>query len=159
MRFAILFLLLLPFSKALAIDIFVVRISNDYEPEKSYDLILDVERNGRIKGIKTRNNKKNKVKFYPPKVLDKPLPLLKAAGITLITIECKGFKPDQGCEIIIEYPSNIALGKFKKFHARIKMLGGQWGIYSTEDKKFTRMHLSSRKILGLIAGIKGIKLK
>ena len=136
----------------------MVRISNDYTPEKTYDLILDVKINGHIKGIKTRNNKKNKVKFYPPKVLDKSMTLLKAAGIKLITLKCQNFKPNKGCSIIIEYPTNIALGKFKKFHAQIKMKDGQWGMYSTSEQKFRRMHLVSKKLLGLITGIKKIEI-
>ena len=142
-----------------AIDIFMVRISNDYTPQKTYDLILDVRPDGNIKGIKTRNNKKNKVKYYPPEVLDKSMTLLKAAGIKLITLKCKGFRPGKGCDIVIEYPSNILLGKFKKFHAQIRMKKGQWGMYSDNNQKFRRMHLVSKKTLGLITGIKQIVIK
>ena len=151
MKFLFIFFLWTFFSsQAFAIDIFILRISNDYQPDKTYDLILDVQSNGHIKRMKTRNNKKNKVKHHPPKVLDKPLTLLKAVGVKLITLECKGFKPDKGCDIIIEYPSNLVLGKFKKFHAKIKMNKGQWGMYSDKDQKFRRMHLVSKKALGLI---------
>ena len=156
---ALFFLVALLSSEAFAIDIFMVRISNDYEPEKTYDLILDVKRNGHIQGIKTRNNKKNKVKFYPPKVLNRPLTLLKSVGIKLITLECKGFQPDKGCDIVIEYPSSLLLGKFKKFHAKIRIKKGQWGMYSENDKKFRRMHFISKKSLGLVTGIKKIELK
>ena len=154
MRLIFPFLFTLLSFEASAIDIFMVRISNDFEPEKTYDLILDVETNGKIKGIKTRNNKKKKVKYYPPKVLDQSMTLLKAAGAKLITLECKKFRPDKGCDIIIRYPSNLILFKFKEFHAKIKMNKGQWGMYSQQDQKFRRMHLVSKKTLGLITGIK-----
>ena len=159
MKFLFFFLLGLFSIESFAIDIFMVRISNDYTPSKTYDLILDVRPDGQIKGIKTRNNKKNKVKYYPPTVLDKSMTLLKAAGITLITLKCKGFNPTKGCDMVIEYPSNIILGKFKKFHAQIKMKKGQWGMYSNNNQKFTRMHLVSKTTLGLITGIKKIVLK
>ena len=158
-RLFIVLLLLLFSSKTLAIDIFMVRISNDYAPQKTYDLILDVQTNGHIKGIKTRNNKKNKIKYYPPKILNESMTLLKAAGIKLVTLKCQGFRPDKGCDMIIEYPSNIALGKFKKFHAQIKMEDGQWGMYSKNGIKFRRMHLVSKKLLGLTTGIKKIKIQ
>ena len=85
--------------------------------------------------------------------------LLKAAGAKLITLECKGFQPDKGCDIVITYPSNLILIRFKKFHAKIKMKKGRWGMYSNKDQPFRKMHLVSKKTLGLITGIKRIEIK
>ena len=111
-----------------------------------------------ISAIKTRNNKKNKIKTYSVSVLDKPITLVKAVGVTLVSLSCKNFATNRGCDIEIEYPSNITLGAFKKFHAKLQRVDGKWAL-TKDGKPFTKMFLVARKLMGLLIGIKRIDVQ
>lgn len=137
-------------------DIHLSLISSNFD-SKTYGLFVGVNKNNKISYIKTINNKKNKVKIYPNNVLKKNLPLVKAAGIELVTLKCADFSPNKGCPITIRYPVNIVLMAFKSFKAEIKKVEGKWGLY-VGPNKFTRMHLVQRKVLGLLIGVKRIEV-
>ncbi len=134
--------------------IFLARISSDYI-KKTYDLLIDLNQSKLISGIKTRNNKKNKIKNYPVNVLNKPITLVKAAGITLVSLSCKNFGTNRGCDIEIEYPSNLTIGQFKIFKAKLEQIDSQWKL-THRGIPFTKLHLESKKFLGLLIGIKKI---
>lgn len=134
--------------------IYLATISTDYV-KKTYDLLLDLNERKLISGIKTRNNKKNKIKSYPVSVLGKPITLVKAAGITLVGLSCKNFATSRGCDIEIEYPSNLTIGQFKVFHAKLEKRESQW-VLTHQNKAFSKLHLKSRKFLGLLIGIKKV---
>lgn len=138
-------------------DIHLATIATDYI-QKSYDLMVTINDRGLITAIKTRNNKKNKIKTYPISVLDKPITLVKAVGVTLVGLTCTNFKTNQGCDIAIEYPSNITLGRFKNFQAKLEKTGGRWRL-TRDGKPFDHMFLVARKLMGLLIGIKRIETK
>jgi len=137
-------------------DVFLSQISTDYV-SKTYDLMVVINEKKLIGGIKTRNNKKNKIKNYPVTVLDRPITLVKAVGVSLVSLKCENFATSRGCDIIIEYPSNITIGSFKKFKAKLEKRETKW-VLTRNGKAFTRMHLISRKVLGLLIGIKRIEV-
>lgn len=137
-------------------DIFLATISTDYI-KKSYDLILTLNERKLIAAIKTKDSKKNKVKTYPVSVLNKPITLVKAVGVTLVNLSCLNFATNRGCDIIIEYPSNITVGKFKKFTAKLEKHEGTWKL-TKSGNPFSQMNLISRKIVGLLIGIKRIDI-
>lgn len=138
-------------------DIYLATISTDYV-KKSYDLMISLNPRKLISAIKTRNNKKNKVKVYPVSVLDKPITLVKAVGVTIVSLSCTNFATNRGCDISIEYPSNITLGRFKFFHAKLEKVNGKWHL-TRDGKPFTKMHLVARKLMGLLIGIKRIDVQ
>ena len=132
--------------------IYLATISTDYV-KKTYDLLLELNERQLISGIKTRNNKKNKIKSYPVSVLDKPITLVKAAGITLVGLACKNFATSRGCDIEIEYPSNLTIGRFKIFKAKLEKIENTWKL-THQGVPFSKLHLKSKKFLGLLIGIK-----
>ncbi len=138
-------------------DIFLATISTDYV-KKSYDLIITVNDRKLISAIKTKNNKKQKIKTYLVNVLNKPITLVKAVGITLVNLSCLKFATNRGCDIVIEYPENITVGKFKKFTAKLEKHKGVWKL-TKNGKPFSKMVLISRKLLGLLIGIKRIEIQ
>jgi len=136
-------------------SIYLATISTDYV-DKTYDLLIDLNERTLISGIRTRNNKKNKVKSYPVSVLNKPITLVKAAGITLVSLSCKNFATSRGCDIEIEYPSNLTIGSFKIFYAKLEKREDQWKL-THKGVPFSKLHLISRKFLRLLIGIKGLR--
>ena len=138
-------------------DIYLATISTDYV-KKSYDLMIALNDRKLITAIKTKNNKKNKIKTYPVSVLDKPITLVKAVGVTLVSLSCNNFATNRGCDISIEYPSNLTLGSFKFFHAKLEMVAGKWRL-TKDGKPFTQMFLVARKLMGLLIGIKRIDVR
>ena len=120
--------------------------------------MVEVDKKNDIVRIKTRNNKKNKLKIYNTDVLDKPISLVKvsALGLRLIDLTCKGFSPTKGCNIEIKYPYNIISGKNYYFHAILKRVKNKWGLYEN-GRLYNRMNLLPKKLLGLLVGIKGIQ--
>lgn len=138
-------------------DVFLATISTDYV-KRSYDLMIALNDRKLIEAIKTRNNKKNKIKTYPVSVLDKPITLVKAVGVTLVSLTCNNFATNRGCDISIEYPSNLTLGKFKYFHAKLEKKDGKWTL-TKNGKPFTKMFLVARKLMGLLIGIKRIEVQ
>jgi hypothetical protein len=137
-------------------DIVVATISSDYI-KKTYTLMVSVNEQNEIESIKVRNNKKNKIKIYKTDVLHRPIILVKAAGIKIVTLKCNHFRKNTGCGIVIEYPSNIASGSFKKFTSTLEKRGEKW-VLSDGGNLYSRMHLKSKKFLGLLIGIKRIEL-
>ncbi|MBT3586588.1 MAG: hypothetical protein HN509_16890 [Halobacteriovoraceae bacterium] len=131
-------------------------ISSDYV-KKTYNLSVELNSEKQIISIKTKNNKKNKIKTYKTEMLSKEITLVKALGISLISLKCLHFNPQTGCPIEIEYPYNLTYAKFKRFKAAIKKVDGRWGLYSG-DRKFTKMRLVAKKFAGLLIGIKRIEL-
>lgn len=138
-------------------DIYLATISTDYI-KKSYDLMISLNDRKLISAIKTRNNKKNKIKTYPVSVLNKPITLVKAVGVTLVSLACNNFGTNRGCDIKIEYPSNITLGRFKFFHAKLEKNNGQWRL-TKDGKPFSKMYLVAKKLMGLLIGIKRIEVR
>ena len=137
-------------------DVHLSLISSNYV-DKTYSLLVGVDKKNEIQYIKTINNKKNKVKIYPNKVLKNNVPLVKAAGIELVTLRCSNFNPNLGCPITIKYPTNIIVMAFKSFKAVIRKEKGKWGLF-IGPKRFTKMHLVARKTLGLLLGVKRIEV-
>lgn len=137
-------------------DVFLTLISTDYT-SKTYTLFVQVNASNDIVGVKIRNNKKNKIKLYPNSKLNTKMTLVKALGTSIITLTCSNFKPNSGCLIGIEYPSNIVFGKYKTFLAFLKRENNKWAL-SSGPVHFTNMHLKSRKALGLLVGIKKIEI-
>lgn len=135
--------------------VFLARISTDYV-KKTYDLFIDLNNHKLISAITTRNNKKNKIKTYPVSVLKKPITLVKAVGITLISLSCTNFTTSKGCDITIEYPYNLTYGKFKKFKAKLKKKDREWVLVDEKDNVFNQLFLKAKKALGLLVGIKRI---
>jgi hypothetical protein len=136
-------------------DIFLANINTDHI-KKSYDLSIRLNQQRLITAILTKNVKKNKLKIYPVNVLGKPIVLVKAVGIELVTLACTNFATSRGCDITIEYPYNVATGNFKKFHAKLVYQNHLWQLQETNGKRFTRLHLKAKKILGVLIGIKRI---
>lgn len=159
MKFLIASLLLLSsvaFAETVKIkDIHLSTISTNYV-DKTYSLLIGVDSKNTIQYVKTINNKKKKVKVYQNKLLKNNLPLVKAAGIELVTLRCDNFDPTKGCPISIRYPTNIIVMAFKSFKAEIKKdSAGNWGLYMG-PKKFSNMKLIARKVMGLLIGVKKI---
>ncbi len=136
-------------------EIFLAKISTDYV-KKSYDLSLRLNPQKLITAILTKNNKKNKKKVYPVNVLNKPIILVKAIGIDLISLKCDNFATSRGCDITIEYPYNLTIGRFKKFKAKLQKIDGQWQLTDENNKRFNQLFLKAKKILGVLIGIKRI---
>lgn len=145
-----------PVEKEVIKPAFLAKISSDYV-SKTYNLAVLLNDKGEIAGIRTKNNKKNKIKTYGVDVLNKKITLVKALGVSLITLKCHEFHPEKGCRIDIEYPYNLTYGKFKNFNARILKKNDKWGLY-VGDRKFTQMKLVAKKLLGLLVGIKSIEV-
>ena len=139
-------------------EIFIARITGNFS-DKTYDIFLELNPRKLISAMKTRNNKKKKTKRYGLDILSKPIPLAKAAGVVLVSLKCLRFNTAKGCDIEIEYPSNIALGRFKTFKTKLKRKEGKWGFYDEKGNAFTRMHLVSKKVLGILVGIKRIEIR
>tara|TARA_R110002072_G_scaffold64203_6_gene159790 strand:- start:635 stop:1132 length:498 start_codon:yes stop_codon:yes gene_type:complete len=133
-------------------DIFLANISSDIM-DKTYDLLVSVDNKKEVISIKTRNNKKNKIKIYKTAVLNKPITLVKTLGITLISLSCNQFNKATGCNIVIEYPYNITYGKFRKFHCKLVKDDGEWKLVAGK-KAFSKLHLKANKVVGLLVGIK-----
>lgn len=138
-------------------DIHLSTISTNYV-DKTYSLIIGVDESNSIKYVKTINNKKKKVKIYKNELLKNNLPLVKAAGIELVTLRCENFDASKGCPISIRYPTNIIVMAFKSFKAEIKKnSNGEWGLY-IGPKRFTSMKLIAKKVFGLLIGVKRIDI-
>ncbi|MCR9205102.1 MAG: hypothetical protein NXH75_11020 [Halobacteriovoraceae bacterium] len=135
----------------------MAKITTDYV-SKSYDLMITLNDRQLIEAIKTKNNKKNRIKNYPVSVLNRPITLVKAVGVTLVSLSCTKFATSRGCDITIEYPSNLAIGSFKNFHAKLEKVEGKWQL-SHQGKKFSQLHLVARKALGILIGIKRIEAR
>ena len=138
-----------------SIDIFLTKIATDYT-SKTYDLIIELNPQKLISAIKTKNNKKNKIKKYPVKVLNAPITLVKAVGISLVSLTCSNFATSRGCDIIIEYPYNIAIGKYKKFHAKLLKVDNIWQLQDSNGNRFNHLFLKAKRALGILVGIKYI---
>jgi hypothetical protein len=136
-------------------EIFLAKISTDYV-KKSYDLSLRLNSQKLITAILTKNNKKNKTKVYGVSVLNKPIILVKAVGIELISLKCDNFATSRGCDITIEYPYNLTYGKFKKFNAKLLKVDGKWRLTDQNNKQFNELFLQAKKVLGVLIGIKRI---
>jgi hypothetical protein len=137
-------------------DIHLSMISSNYV-DKTYSLIVGVDDKNTIQYVKTINNKKQKSKIYHNNLLKKNLPLVKAAGIELVTLRCEKFDPNKGCPISIRYPTNVLVMAFKSFKAEIKKVNGEWGLY-IGSQKFTKMKLIAKKVFGLLIGVRRIEV-
>ena len=137
-------------------EVFLSLISSDYT-KKTYGLLIETDAKGSITGIRTKNNLKKTSKFYQNDVLHKDIVLAKALGVSLVVLKCRNFRPQTGCAMTIEYPSNLTLGKFKTFEAELKKSDdGSWGLFAG-GRRFTQLRLIARKALGLLVGIKRIE--
>lgn len=134
-------------------DIFLARISTDYV-SKTYDLSLRLNQHRLISAILVRNNKKNKLKVYPIEVLNKPIVLVKAVGVKLVTLACTNFVTSRGCHITIEYPSNLTIGRFKKFYSKLVYDKNRWQLKDSYNNTYNHLHLKAKKVLGVLIGIK-----
>jgi len=137
-------------------EVLLAKISTDYT-DRTYDLILALDANKKVSGIRTKSNK-GKIKNYPLNVLDREVVLVKAVGVALVTLLCKDFKQDVGCPIEIEYPSNVTYGKFLRFQAQLAFTDGKWQL-ENRDRPFTVMHLVAKKLFGLLIGVDRIELR
>lgn len=137
-------------------DIFLATITTDYT-ERTYDLMLSLDEKKNVAAIKTKSNR-GKVKNYPLAVLNREVVLVKAVGVSLVTLLCQNFSQEMGCPIEIEYPSNITYGKFLRFQAQLKNIDGVWQLQS-RDRAFSRMHLVAKKVFGLLIGVDRIELR
>jgi len=125
--------------------------------KKTYSLFVEVNEKNEIVNIKSRNDKKNKIKIYPAAILHKRVTLVKAAGFHLVTLLCAPFDAKTGCPIVIKYPTNIILQSYKNFKAEIRFRDNKWGLF-VGPNRFTRMHLVAKKPLGLLIGVRRIEL-
>lgn len=139
-------------------EVFVLRVSTDYDKSKTFDLMLKINYRGLIDGFKTRDNKKKKTKSYPVSIMEDAVPLVKSGGIKLVSLRCENFNTARGCDMIIRYPYNLTYGRFKEVKCQIKRTGRNWGIYH-DGKKVTKMHMTSKKLLGTLVGIEKVELK
>lgn len=137
-------------------DIHLATISTDYV-SKTYDLILTLNHRKLISAIKTKSSNKQHPKTYPVSVLSEPITLVKAVGVTIVSLRCLNFATSKGCDIQIEYPSNITVGSFKIFQAKLEFRDQKWQL-THNGAPFTKMHLISRKVLGLLIGVKRIQV-
>lgn len=137
-------------------EVMLAKISTDYT-DRTYDLILMLDANQKVSGIRTKSNK-GKIKNYPLNVLDREVVLVKAVGVALVTLLCKDFKQEVGCPIEIEYPSNVTYGKFLRFQSQLAFSDGKWQLES-RGRPFTVMHLVAKKLFGLLIGVDRIELR
>ena len=137
-------------------EVKLATITTDYT-NKTYDLILNLDADKKVTAIKTKSNK-GKVKIYPVEVLGKQIVLVKAVGISLVTLRCLNFDQSQGCPIEIEYPSNLTYGKFLRFESRLVKADNQWQLQS-QDRRFASMHLVAKKVFGILIGVERIELR
>lgn len=142
--------------QAVAQEVLLAVISTNYT-DRTYDLLLSIDTDQSVLGIKTKSNK-GKVKSYPLAVLDREVVLVKAIGVSLVTLMCTNFHQTNGCPIEIEYPSNLTYGKFSRFQAQLINHNGQWQLQSS-GRAFTSMHLMAKKLLGLLIGVERIELR
>ena len=150
--FLLIFIFISPVS---AKDIFLTKITTDYV-KKTYSLYVEVNEANEITAIKTINDQKKKTKIYKTNVLDKEITLVKAVGVTLVSLKCNNFNPQKGCDIVIEYPYNLTYGKFKSFNAKLMRIENDWNLVA-DNRVFRKMHLVAKKLLGLLIGIKKIE--
>lgn len=143
-------------SEAAPTEIMLAKISTDYT-DRTYDLILMLDTNQKVSGIRTKSNK-GKIKNYPLNVLDREVVLVKAVGVALVTLLCKDFKQEIGCPIEIEYPSNVTYGKFLRFKSQLSFTDGKWQLES-HGRPFSVMHLVAKKLFGLLIGVERIELR
>ncbi len=142
--------------QAQATEVKLATITTDYT-EKTYDLILSLDASKQVTAIKTKSNK-GKIKNYPVHVLNKQIVLVKAVGVSLVTLLCRGFNQSSGCAIEIEYPSNLTYGKFLRFESNLVYLNDQWQLQS-QNRQFTSMHLVAKKVFGILIGVERIELR
>lgn len=140
----------------LATEVKLATITTDYT-DKTYDLILSLDENKQVTAIKTKSNK-GKVKNYPVHFLNKQIVLVKAVGVSLVTLLCRNFNQTKGCAIEIEYPSNLTYGKFLRFESNLVYQNEQWQLQS-QTRKFTSMHLVAKKVFGILIGVERIELR
>ncbi len=140
----------------MAREIHLATITTDYT-DRAYDLILVIDENNLVTGIRTKSNK-GRIKNYPLAVLDREVVLVKAIGVALVTLKCSNFDQSRGCPIQIEYPSNLTYGKFLRFEAQLQRRGDEWRLAS-HDRPFTSMHLIAKKMFGLLIGVERIELR
>ena len=143
------------FAPQSAKDVVLANITSDYV-SKTYQLSLRVNEQELITAILTKSSKKNKLKVYPINVLNKPITLVKALSVELVTLKCINFNTSRGCDIIIDYPRNITLGIFRSFHAKLLKYNGKWQLQDQTGNRFTKLHLQSKTLLGILVGIKRI---
>jgi hypothetical protein len=134
--------------------VFLASIKTD-ALKKTYKLFVELDSEGDIKNIRTENEK-GKVKIYEAELLNSKIVLVKTIGIELVTLHCNNFNKKTGCALSIEYPSNLATGRFGTFHADLKREKNLWSLNSN-GKSFTNLNLIARKALGLLVGIKRIE--
>ena len=84
-------------------EVFITLLKTDYV-KKSYKLFVKVNAENEIQAIKVFNTLKKKSKIYSKQVLREKITLVKALGISLVTLFCRDFSPKEGCELEIEYP-------------------------------------------------------
>ncbi len=137
-------------------EVKLATITTDYT-DKTYDLILNLDHNNQVSAIKTKSNK-GKVKVYPVGVLGNQIVLVKAVGVSLVTLLCKNFDQENGCSIEIEYPSNLTYGKFLKFESQLVKTEHNWQLQS-QDRRFSSMHLVAKKVFGILIGVDRIELR
>ncbi len=158
MRFSIipffLFTLLISAKDLQAKEILLTVITSNYT-NRTYNLSIATDDKDEIVSIISKNNKKNKTKIYNHSLLSKEITLVKTLGISLVTLRCVDFDPQAGCRIKIHYPKNILLANFKDFDSRLRKVNGEWGLY-IGSRKFTKLNLIAKKILGALVGIKRI---
>ncbi|PIP89570.1 MAG: hypothetical protein COW79_11405 [Bdellovibrionales bacterium CG22_combo_CG10-13_8_21_14_all_38_13] len=140
----------------LTTEVKLATITTDYT-ERTYDLILSLDENKQVTAIKTKSNK-GKVKNYPVHVLNKQIVLVKAVGVSLVTLLCRDFNQTSGCAIEIEYPSNLTYGKFLRFESNLVYQNDQWQLQS-QNRQFTSMHLVAKKVFGILIGVERIELR
>lgn len=141
---------------SLAREILLATISTDYT-DRTYDLVLSIDDNNLVSAIKTKSNK-GKIKNYPLAVLNREIVLVKAVGVSLVTLKCDNFSQTRGCPIEIEYPSNLTYGKFLRFEAELARHDEEWRLES-RGRAFRSMHLIAKKMFGLLIGVERIELR
>lgn len=132
-------------------------ITSDYT-DKKYELSIEVDHDNKMTKIKTYNVNKNRFREYGLDVLNNRISLVKAAGIELISLRCLEFNPDTGCKLEISYPKNVAVANFGEFQAMLKRLDKSWEIQTLDGHRIDRLHLISKKLLGLLVGIERIEV-
>ena len=137
--------------------VFLARISTSYN-KKAYDLLILVNSKNRIVGIQTRAQHKKKIKTYPASKFKKKIPLMKTAGITLMSLECFNFNPRTGCKLRIRYPYNFTYASFRYFDSFLRQEKGLWGLYAHQGRPFTHIRLVAKKWLGALVGVENIEL-
>ena len=136
---------------------FILLISTDYV-DKTTSLFVETNSKNEIVSLKTRNNHKNRTRTYKTDILHKDIKMVKTAGISLVTLRCKGFKADKGCAISIQYPYNILTNNYKTFHAAVRKVEERWGFFVGE-KRIKELRLIAKTGMGLPIGIKRVETK